>query len=41
MFPDHRSVYRSPVWQQLRQLSLRRTLNLSGICPNQDIHAVA
>jgi len=24
-----------------RQLSLRRTLNLSRICPNQDFHAIA
>ena len=41
MYLAHHSVYRLLVWQQLRQLSLRRTLNLSRICPNQDFHAIA
>ena len=27
MYPAHRSVFRSPVWQQHRQQSLRRTHN--------------
>ena len=31
MYPAHRSVYRSLVWQQLRQLSLRRTRKINFV----------
>ena len=38
MYPAHRSVYRSLVWQQHRQLSLRRTRKINFVTGQRDVY---